>query len=46
MIGVICCIKKGHLIFECFRFYFWKEQKRILTNVPCSPLCSEAFDNF
>lgn len=35
MIGVVSCKKQFYLIFECFRFYFWRK-KEILTNVPCS----------
>lgn len=35
MIGVVSCKNKFYLIFECFRFYFWRK-KEIWTNVPCS----------
>lgn len=40
MIGVVSCKNKFYLIFECFRFYFWRK-KEIWTNVPCSRSHSE-----
>lgn len=44
--SVLYVVEKWHLIFECVRFYFLKKKQyreRILTKVPCSPLCAEAF---
>lgn len=27
MIGVVSCKNKFYLIFECFRFYFWRKKE-------------------
>lgn len=40
---------RWHLLFECFRFYFWKIKilkESVWTDVTCSPSCAGTLDTF